>query len=383
MNQNILGADYFLLMIFLWFIVAMDHQLSNVDVVLKIKEKNISSRVMMLRIAFFVLWFMAAFRGLDVTNDINSYYGLYCKVSSVGPDSIKRIELGYVFLNALFSKLISNDFVGFRLLLVFTTAIGYSAVEQWIEKHAKSYGICLIAYYFLVDSTFMSAIRQMLAAGVVLWALMFWEKRKDWKRSVIYFFMVLLATSFHQSAILGMLFPLFDKLKYTKNTTIYVLAGTFLATGTNAVNSVVMKVGIGTGYLTSDIGNATNVVVISALYLALLLLRMFVQHKGMYEIEEKDGKSLIVHNDFYTYSIVFALAVTIMSLRAPGMSRMVLYLQLIGLPYISNTIKGINNGRTQFIVKTVFGTAVWGYSMATLIFRPEWQHLWPYHFFWN
>ena len=176
MSQNILGFDYFFLMSFLWLVAGMDYQLSRTNRMIKVAKKNISFRVIMIRIAFLVLWFMAACRGLDVTNDIKSYYELYNKIAAFGPESIKRIEIGYVILNVFFSKLIANSFVGFRVMLLFTTAIGYSAVEQWIERHAQSYGVCLIAYYFLIDSTFMSANRQMLAMGVALWALMYWEK---------------------------------------------------------------------------------------------------------------------------------------------------------------------------------------------------------------
>lgn len=382
MRQNILGIDYVFLMSFLWLIVGLDYQLSTFNILVKFGKKNINARVLLLRIAFFVLWFMAAFRGFDVTNDIDSYYGLYCKIASTGPESIKRIEKGYVILNMLFSKIVSDNFIGFRLLLLFTTSIGYSAVEKWIEKHANSYGICLIAYYYLVDSTFMSANRQMLAAGIILWALMLVEKKKGWKRSLIYILMVLLAVSFHQSAILCLIIPLFNKINYTKNTTLLILIVTALATGTNVVNSIVLKIGIGTEYLSADIGNVTNVTVISALYLALLLLRTIVRHNGDRAMEGNETFSGF-QDSLYTYCIALALAVTIMSLRAPGMSRIVLYLQLIGLPYISNTIKHIEDRRMQLIVKIVFGISIWGYSAATLIFRPEWQHMWPYHFFWT
>lgn len=381
MSQNILGFDYFFLMSFLWLVAGMDYQLSRTNRMIKVGKKNISFRVIMIRIAFLVLWFMAACRGLDVTNDIKSYYELYNKIAAFGPESIKRIEIGYVILNVFFSKLIANSFVGFRVMLLFTTAIGYSAVEQWIERHAQSYGVCLIAYYFLIDSTFMSANRQMLAMGVALWALMYWEKGKGWKKIVIYYLMVLLASTFHQTAIICALFPIINKLKYTKTTPFWILVTTVLATGTNFVNILVTKVGMGTEYLTTDIGNATNVTIISILYIALLLLRRFIQPEQY--IIENNSEISNLGEDFYTYCIIFALAVTIMSLRAPGMNRMAMYLQIVGLPYISNTISKIKYSKAKLIIKLIFGLAIWGYSAIALIYRPEWQHLWPYHFFWN
>lgn len=380
MQQNVLGVDYFLLMSFLWLIAGADYQLSQSSVTIRVWKKDINVRVVLIRLAFFVLWFMAAFRGLDITNDIGSYYRFYDKVATFGPDSVNKIETGYLLLNIFVSKIILDHFVGFRVLLLFTTVIGYSAVEQWIERHAKSYGICLLAYYYLVDSTFMSANRQMLATGIVLWSLMYLEKSKRRGKIIIYILMVLLASTFHQSAVVCILFPLLARLKISQNTLLWVLIATILATGTNAVSLVVAKIGIGTEYLTTEIGNVTNVSVNVMLYIALLLLRVFVRN-NKYRLKS-EGASYF-HESFYTYCIILTLSVTIMSLRAPGISRMAMYLQITGVPYIANTISKIEYPKAKFVIRMTFGLAIWAYSAISLIYRPEWQHLWPYHFFWN
>ena len=69
MHANVLGIDYALLMLFLWLTAGVDYQLSGSSVVMKIRRNSIDVRVILIRFAFFVLWFLAAFRGLDVTND--------------------------------------------------------------------------------------------------------------------------------------------------------------------------------------------------------------------------------------------------------------------------------------------------------------------------
>ena len=381
MQQNILGVDYFLLMSFLWLVAGVDFQLSRSSIMIRAFGKSIDTRVLLFRFAFFVLWFMAAFRGLDVTNDLQAYYRMYSEIATLGPDNIKRIEVGYVLLNVIFSKIIKNTFIGFRALILFTTTISYSAVEQWIEKHARSYGICLIAYYYLVNSSFMSANRQMLAAGIVLWSLMYLEKSKFHGKLIIYVLMVLLASTFHQSAIICVLFPILDRLKLIRYMPIWILLATVFLTGTNAVTIIVTKIGIGTGYLTADVGNVTNVAVNSFLYIALLMLRV-IEQNDIYKLKGKDDKSCF-QESFYTYCIILTLSITIMSLRAPGMSRIAMYFQIAGIPYISNTIIKIKSAKTKFIIKLTFGLAIWAYSAISLVYRPEWQHLWPYHFFWE
>ena len=82
--------------------------------------------------------------------------------------------------------------------------------------------------------------------------------------------------------------------------------------------------------------------------------------------------NIIYGDDFYTYCIALSLAVTVMSLRAAGLSRLNMYLQLIGVPYISNVMSKIKKQRDTFIIKIVFSVAVWLYSVVALIYRPEW-----------
>ena len=123
MHANVLGIDYALLMLFLWLTAGVDYQLSGSSVVMKIRRNSIDVRVILIRFAFFVLWFLAAFRGLDVTNDFETYRNIYEKIAVFGPESVKRVETGYVILNEVFSKLFTNNEVGFRFFMATITAI--------------------------------------------------------------------------------------------------------------------------------------------------------------------------------------------------------------------------------------------------------------------
>lgn len=174
------------------------------------------------------------------------------------------------------------------------------------------------------------------------------------------------------------------KREYTRNTTWLLMLITLVATLTNVVSSVISILGLRTGYVTTEIGNAVNVGVVSLLYFALLLLRLICDNSS-YIMDEgtADIENTAYGDSFYTYCIALSLAVTVMSLRAAGMSRLNMYLQLVGLPYVSNIMRRIENQRVAFIVKVVFSMAIWGYSVIALIYRPEWQHIWPYHFYWQ
>lgn len=159
---------------------------------------------------------------------------------------------------------------------------------------------------------------------------------------------------------------------------------TIIATLTNFVSSMISFFGLGTGYVTTEIGNAVNVGIMSLLYFALLLLRVF-GFSNVYNLTEEvnNTENTAYKDDFYTYCIALSLAVTVMSLRAAGMSRLNIYLQLVGLPYISNIMNRIKNQRVAVIVKASFSVVIWSYSVIALVYRPEWQHIWPYHFYWQ
>ena len=152
-------------------------------------------------------------------------------------------------------------------------------------------------------------------------------------------------------------------------------------TSTNLVSSMISFIDLGKGYVTAEIGNAVNVGVVSLLYLALLLLRLIAANRsGCWSSESNNTGNTAYSDDFYTYCIALSLAITVMSLRAAGMSRLTMYLQLVGLPYVSNIMNQIEDQRMAIIIKVVFSVVIWGYSAIVLIYKPEWQHIWLYHF---
>lgn len=94
---------------------------------------------------------------------------------------------------------------------------------------------------------------------------------------------------------------------------------------------------LGTGYVTTKIGNAVNVGVMSLLYFALFLLRLIaVDRNGCLFSEGNDTGNAAYSDGFYTYCIVLPLAITVMSLHTAEMRHFNMYLQLVSLSYISN-----------------------------------------------
>lgn len=362
----------------------MDYQNGIYRTIVYIGNRKLELNRIILRVIFLVLGFMSAFRGMDITNDTAAYYRTYQKIAYSGFAGETRMEIGYVALNVFLTHIFQDTLVGFHVLLFITSVFCYWALEQWIERHAITYGICVITFYFLSNQSYMSAIRQSVAVGFILWALMAMEDLNGRKRYIVYALLIAFATLFHKTAVVALIFPFLMKREYTRNATWLLMLITLVATLTNVVSSVISILGLGIGYVTTEIGNAVNVGVVSLLYFALLLLRLICDNSSYIMDEETaDIENTAYGDSFYTYCIALSLAVTVMSLRAAGMSRLNMYLQLVGLPYVSNIMRRIENQRVAFIVKVVFSMAIWGYSVIALLYRPEWQHIWPYHFYWQ
>lgn len=383
-SPNILGGGYAALVFFVWISAAMDYESRIHNTIVCLRDKKIELNKIVLRVVFLVLWIMAAFRGMDIANDTVAYYRTYQKIAYSGFAGETRMEIGYVALNIMLTHIFHDNLVGFHVLLFITSAFSYWTLEQWIERHANTYGICIVAFYFLSNSSYMSAIRQSVAVGFILLALMKLEEIKGNKGYIVYVILAIAASLFHKTAIIAIFLPILIKRSYTRNTSWLLIAVTLIVTLTNMTGRMISFIGLGTGYVTNEIGNAANVGIMSLLYLALLLLRTLCDNNDCVTNQDVVDTDNIVYKDsFFTYCIAISLAVTFMSLRAAGMSRLNLYLQLIGLPYVSNIMRRIENQRIAFIAKSIFSMAIWGYSVIALIYRPEWQHIWPYHFYWQ
>lgn len=378
-NPNILGFDYILLIALLWGLAAIDYQSRSKYGITTKRNINV------VRIAFFVLASMAAFRALDITNDTLSYYRMYNAIGNYGVLGVRRIEKGYVYLNYIISWLVRDSETGYHILQILIAAFSYFSVARYIEKNARTYGVCILTFYFLLNGSFMSAMRQSMAIAIVLLGIDLLKNRR-FVLYILYILCVFVAAQFHSTAWIALLFIVLYGRKFNK----YVMGGIIIAAVIATITNIPALLGpileYGSIYITNEIGNQTDAIVMSIMYLALLILRILIpkhiissedeiQTRERYLAEEKE-------NDFYSFNIVLTLAFTILSLRAPAISRFTQYFLIVGLPYISNTMEIIENKMEAFLIKVVFCLAIFGYSLIALIYRPEWQHLWPYHFFW-
>lgn len=141
-------------------------------------------------------------------------------------------EYGYFLWQIVCSYITENRYVYILLTTLLMYALYFNAFRNYITNYPLGCIIFLgLFYYFTITYT-----RQVLACGFAWQGIRYIWKRKFWH----FFFFVLLAYSFHNSAIIFVLMYFIPIRKYKKSTVIFVLLFC-LALGFTSLPTVVMS----------------------------------------------------------------------------------------------------------------------------------------------
>lgn len=185
-------------------------------------------------LAFGTLTLIAMMRSPSVGIDLAKHYARnYTAIASLAWEELPAIsiltgyELGFVY----FCKLISLISHNVQWFIAVTSIIVYSVIGRFIYRYSNN--VFLSTYLFITSCCYymlMNILRQALAVSIILLAYDFLcnkEEKGKISRYLLFITMVLLATSFHQSAIIALLFILFDVLQFKKKHWIYVIVVVF------------------------------------------------------------------------------------------------------------------------------------------------------------
>jgi len=157
------------------------------------------------------LLFLMGLRDITVGTDLISYYNEF-----LNPEQFfqfRTSERGYSYFNLIFSKL----GIGFQLYLFVIASLIVTVISVLYKKFSKN--IILSFYLFVTLGLFamtMSGIRQSLAVTISIIAFMFLMKNK----TLLFIFFVILASFFHNSAIIFLLVYFVKNFNMTKSKAI-------------------------------------------------------------------------------------------------------------------------------------------------------------------
>lgn len=171
--------------------------------------------------AIVTLSLFAAVRGLTVGTDINIYGYRYFYSASYYSNIISYInfyggEQLYFVLNYIIYSLTQNIHVLFFVFQFFIALVVYNIAYR--EKENGAMWLYIFSYLMLWFNSSLNILRQSMAIFVILYAFKYIENKKYFK----YIIFVLIASLFHKSALLCLVFPILSILSNSKNQKIYL-----------------------------------------------------------------------------------------------------------------------------------------------------------------
>lgn len=318
-----------------------------------------------------LLGLLSALKASTIGNDSPEYIRIF----EISPDvefGLTRYEIGYIYYNKLLNIISSNP----QILFIITSLIIFFSVSRFFWIYSQMPWLSLLLFFLNgTFAFFMSALRQSLALSILLFA---YEALIN-KKYVIFVCICLFASLFHLSALLFLVcLPLsFVKLN-RKSLSILILASLFsillfeslLETALSYVTAYQRYVdGV---YFEGDTRFA------SIIQLLLSLIFLFIGFRSFRSDKSENSKDSMMVVMFFVAVYLYVLC-----LKVNLIDRFAVYFSFFTIIFIPNAISRFSTyGKKRFIINSmILFYSV--YIMVALVFRPTWNNVYPYKFFWD
>lgn len=267
------------------------------------KEK----RIFLSLFFFVVLCLIFTIRSSSVGVDTQIYYKNYISSKNLSLQDIfsgnRHFELGYTIFETAFAKIGCS----FRLFLFFSSFIIYIPPIIFLANNSKNLRLSFILYYcFGLFTLSMSALRQSIAIGIIAIGLIC-LKKGDIRTYFSYFCFVILASLFHQSALIAIFLPFFGLIKCSNLYSVFLkgaLCLLFIVICPYIYSAFYQIVSSNSIKIFSSSSNAPmrhSLPETAFVYLLMMLMSDLLQTKFLFRIQKFDEKidhSLVFPNRF-------------------------------------------------------------------------------------
>ena len=352
-------------------------------------------------VVFGIMTLISALRASTIGIDLDLHYAKnYELISSVNWSDIpifaalKQYELGYCY----FTKLLTYISTDVQFYIIFTSVVIYGVHGYFFYK--KSEDVILsssLFMFFCLFYMYMNIVRQAIAVSILIMAyLIFSESKKKVHNYVVFVLLVILASGFHSSAILCLVYLLFDKLKFTK---IHMLLGivvtALIYVGYSSVYKFVLSILGGndkySSYLDSE-EYGVGYMNLQSIYYVIITLGAFLlgyyilvwKDKTSHKLFAKQEYKVKSNESFMLYMSFIAFACRLLIFKMSIITRFTFYFipfVLILYPYAISKFKRRSN---RIILNlTVYGVCLIYFVWVTLSNADTLYGVVPYEFFWQ
>lgn len=322
-------------------------------------NKRIASGLVTL--TFLILWFLTAFRSAQIGNDTNTYI-YYFNIYSKGLDLTRTFEPGYQALNYIIGKLTIDP----HIFIIIIAILMYGGVVWYVHKYSRNTEISLCLFFCYFFSMFTSIFRQGIAMIIVLYGYQFLKDGKKIPAALLF----LLATTFHTTAIVSFLFFLNVEVLKKKWFVFGLAVFSGLISSTGLLNTIVNTVVPRYAHYFESRYASTGWLAVSYSLVIYIIWFLLISKS----VNENDKSDRIVATNFALLLIFAAFGFSVNLFTRAGE-----YFLLIAIVEIPNMLY---RGKVNHSRLWLFGlcTLLLIMFMVTLIFRPGWNHLYPYEF---
>ena len=313
-------------------------------------------------ITMLILWFLTAFRSANIGNDTSTYIYYFKIFSSGGIDRSRTFEIGYQYLNVLIGKVTSDPHV----FLVIIASIMYAATMVYIYKYSKNILVSMCLFFCACFSIYTNVFRQGIAMIIALYG---YHALKNNKR-LIAAALFLLATLFHTSAIVC--FLLFLNAKVLKKRWLVLLITLLCAAAslTGVFNTLISAVVPRYSHYFMSRYASSGWLAVSYSVIRNVIWYWLVSTSS--DTTKKEDQLAVTDITLLLIFGAFGYSVNLFT-RAGE------YFLIIAITELPNILY---NRSIKHYRLWIFGicTVMLIMFIVTLIFRPGWNHLYPYEF---
>lgn len=358
-------------------------------ILLETHKSNVR-KIIYLIVEFGIIILISSLRSYMVGIDLRDHYYrafiIYSKTSLQYFMQNSPYDKGYILFYSFIYKFTTNP----QWMIAIHSFIVYALIARFIYKNSDD--IVMSTYLFIAFNSwfmYMTMLRQSLAVVMVLLAIEIfsWKKIKK-SRYVLYILLILLASAFHSSAILMLIYPIFSQIKVNKkNCLIFALEIIIMFLSLNYIFTLMANVISFTKDYSSAYENDIGILNFTSLYsIAVGALTLFIAYLFLYKRKSefaKNGQNTIT-NDQLVYLVLIYTAIKILRLKLGIVSRFAEYFNPFIWILIPRALENIKRKNTRIVFKMAtyvlffVAFAVCGYTNGASLYGTV-----PFKFFWR
>ncbi len=360
--------------------------------ILNTETKN-GARIYLI-IVFSVFAFLMMFKSKDVGNDTHTYIKLFKEIADYEDvrnflaDS--RYEFGFVYFIRLISRIYNDP----QMLFIISGPFVAFSFARFIYKYSRMPWLSTLMFLTLqfFDLSF-SGTRQIISIAILLFSYDFLIKRKI----LPFLLIVMLAISFHTSAILFLFLYPFTLLRQTRK---FYIGSIFVAIAAFISFSTVMEVleKIFPQYLKYFLEDGTSFktsptlacLLMLGLWLILLIISELFKQGSIFrqvsEVEQGEANLVLQSStvdDVMRLSIWFGIIMLLLSLNGTILNRFKYVFTVPIITYYPSALMDIRFTKNRALMYIGSCCVFLLYIWVIYTYRSEWQSTFPYTFFWQ